>query len=53
MVTDDDVAAYARDGAVLIRGLWKGWVEVIAAGIARNMAEPFHNPLISTAPSRA
>ena len=40
MVSDDDVAAYARDGAVLIRGLWRDWVDVIAAGIARNMADP-------------
>jgi ectoine hydroxylase-related dioxygenase (phytanoyl-CoA dioxygenase family) len=40
MVSDDDVAAYARDGAVLVKGLWKDWVDVIAAGIARNMAEP-------------
>ena len=40
MASDDDVAAYARDGAVLIRGLWRDWVDVIAAGIARNMADP-------------
>jgi ectoine hydroxylase-related dioxygenase (phytanoyl-CoA dioxygenase family) len=39
-VTDDMVAAYQRDGAVLIKGLWADWVEVIRAGIARNMAEP-------------
>jgi ectoine hydroxylase-related dioxygenase (phytanoyl-CoA dioxygenase family) len=40
MVTDDMVAAYRRDGAVLVKGLWADWVEVIREGIARNMAEP-------------
>src|SRR3546814_11233897 len=32
--------AFQRDGAVCLRGVFRGWVEVIAAGIARNMAEP-------------
>lgn len=40
MVTDETVAAYQRDGAVLIKGLWADWVEVIRAGIARNMEAP-------------
>ncbi len=40
MVTDEMVAAYRRDGAVLVKGLWADWVDVIRAGIARNMAEP-------------
>ena len=39
-VTDAMVADYARDGAVLVKGLWANWVDVIAAGIARNMADP-------------
>lgn len=39
-VTDEMAEAYRRDGAVLVRGLWSDWVEVIAAGIERNMAEP-------------
>lgn len=34
------IEAYRRDGAVLIKGLWTDWVEVIRDGIARNMAEP-------------
>jgi ectoine hydroxylase-related dioxygenase (phytanoyl-CoA dioxygenase family) len=34
------IEAYRRDGAVLIKGLWTGWVDVIRDGIARNMAEP-------------
>jgi ectoine hydroxylase-related dioxygenase (phytanoyl-CoA dioxygenase family) len=34
------VAAFQRDGAVALRGLFKDWVETLRAGIARNMAEP-------------
>ena len=40
LVTEEMITAYQRDGAVLIKGLWADWVDVIAAGIARNMAEP-------------
>ncbi|MCW1933232.1 phytanoyl-CoA dioxygenase family protein [Pararhodobacter zhoushanensis] len=40
LVTDADVEAYQRDGAVVIRGLWADWVEPLRAGIARNMDEP-------------
>ncbi len=39
-VTDGMVADYRRDGAVLIPGLWADWVDVIRAGIERNMADP-------------
>ncbi|RUX60629.1 phytanoyl-CoA dioxygenase, partial [Mesorhizobium sp. M7A.F.Ca.CA.002.09.1.1] len=31
------IADYQRDGAVCIRGAFKGWVDTIAAGIERNM----------------
>ncbi len=34
------IEAYQRDGAVLIKGLWADWVDVLRAGVARNMAEP-------------
>lgn len=34
------IAAYRKDGAVALRGLFKDWVETLRAGIARNMAEP-------------
>jgi ectoine hydroxylase-related dioxygenase (phytanoyl-CoA dioxygenase family) len=34
------VKAYQRDGVVLVKGLWKDWVEVLRAGIERNMADP-------------
>lgn len=37
---DELAKAYARDGAVLVKGLWADWVEVLREGVARNMAEP-------------
>ena len=40
MVTDEMIAAYQRDGVVLVKGLWRDWVEVLRAGIERNMADP-------------
>lgn len=36
----DTIEAFRRDGAVALRGLFKDWVEILRAGIARNMAEP-------------
>lgn len=40
MITEEDRAAFARDGAIVVRGLFSDWVETIRDGIARNMAEP-------------
>ena len=39
-ITKDIIAAYQRDGAVLIKGLWADWVDPLRAGIDRNMADP-------------
>lgn len=39
-VTQEMISAFARDGAVMIPVLWADWVDVLRAGIARNMAEP-------------
>ena len=39
-VSEDQVAAYERDGAVLLPSLFADWVDVLAAGIERNLAEP-------------
>ena len=39
-VTDQMIADYQRHGVVLIRGLWAPWVEVLRAGVERNMAAP-------------
>lgn len=40
IVTDQMIEDFQRDGAVLVRGLWKDWVEPLRAGIERNMTEP-------------
>ncbi|MFN0115570.1 MAG: phytanoyl-CoA dioxygenase family protein [Paracoccaceae bacterium] len=37
LVTQAQVEAYSRDGAVLIPGLLADWVEELRAGVARNM----------------
>lgn len=39
-VTDRQIADFARDGAVLIKGLFADHVDTLRAGVARNMAEP-------------
>ncbi len=40
IVPADVIAAFERDGAVALKGYFADWVEVLRAGIARNMAEP-------------
>ncbi|MEL7462619.1 MAG: phytanoyl-CoA dioxygenase family protein [Pseudomonadota bacterium] len=40
MITETDIEAYQRDGATVLRGVFTDWVEVIRAGIDRNMAAP-------------
>lgn len=39
-VTDQMIEDFQRDGVVLIKGLWKDWVEDLRAGVERNMSEP-------------
>ncbi|WP_395539955.1 phytanoyl-CoA dioxygenase family protein [Neotabrizicola sp. sgz301269] len=39
-VTDEMREAYARDGVVLIKGLWSDWVEVLRRGVEADMADP-------------
>ena len=34
------IASYQADGVLLIKGLFRDWVETIRAGIERNMADP-------------
>lgn len=40
MMTEDEIAAFQRDGAVVVRGVFDGWVDVMAQGVADNMATP-------------
>jgi ectoine hydroxylase-related dioxygenase (phytanoyl-CoA dioxygenase family) len=40
-LSQDDVARYRRDGVVVLRGLFSAaWVDKLASGLARNIAEP-------------
>ncbi|MFN0192099.1 MAG: phytanoyl-CoA dioxygenase family protein, partial [Aestuariivirga sp.] len=36
----ETIVAFRRDGACMLRGPFRDWVETLRAGIARNMAEP-------------
>lgn len=40
LVTPDQIAAFRRDGAIVIRGLFADHIEMLGSGVARNMAEP-------------
>ena len=40
LVTQQHIDDYARDGAVLVRGLFAGFADEIAAGIEMNMSDP-------------
>ena len=40
LVTQQHIDSFQRDGVALIRGLFKDYVEMISAGIERNMTDP-------------
>jgi len=40
MITAQQISDFQRDGAVMVKGVFADWVDVMAAGVARNMAEP-------------
>lgn len=40
VITEEMIETYQCDGVVLIKGLWADWVDVLRAGIERNMTEP-------------
>ena len=39
-ISQEQIDTYHEDGAVLLPGLFKGWVDTIRSGIDRNMREP-------------
>lgn len=39
-MTPEEITAFQEDGAVCLRGAFTDWVEVMAAGVERNMREP-------------
>ena len=47
-VTVDTIENFNRDGACVIRGAFKDWIETLRTGIARNMAEPSSDVKIYT-----
>ena len=40
MMTPEEIAAFQRDGAVVVRGVFADWVDVMADAVAQNMAAP-------------
>lgn len=40
MITDAQIADFQRDGAVVVRGAFTDWLDLMADGIERNMREP-------------
>lgn len=40
LLTQDQIDSYRRDGAVLIKGLFRDHVDTLRAGVDRNMADP-------------
>jgi ectoine hydroxylase-related dioxygenase (phytanoyl-CoA dioxygenase family) len=40
IISAEEVEAYQRDGAVLIRGVFREWMDIAAAGIERNLEHP-------------
>lgn len=40
MLTDAQIEDFQRDGATVVRGVFTDWVDVMAEGVAQNMAAP-------------
>lgn len=40
MITEKQIEDFQRDGVVKVEGLFKDWVNVMAAGVARNLENP-------------
>ncbi len=40
MITSEEIQSFQQDGAVVLRGVFADWVEIMAAGVERNMAAP-------------
>ena len=40
MISNEDIDAYQRDGAIVVRGIFSDWIERMAEGVAQNMDEP-------------
>lgn len=52
-ITDQDVAAYSRDGAVVLRRVFdSAWIALLSDGVARNMAAPSDLSHVYTSPGK-
>jgi ectoine hydroxylase-related dioxygenase (phytanoyl-CoA dioxygenase family) len=40
LISQEQIETFRRDGVVLVRGLFRDYVETLRAGVERNMAEP-------------
>lgn len=40
LISDSDIETFQRDGVVLVRGLFRDQVDLLRAGVDRNMADP-------------
>ncbi len=40
MITSAEITDFKRDGAVVLRGIFSGWLDVMAAGVEANMQHP-------------
>ena len=40
LLSPDLVESFGRDGAVVLRGVFSDWIETLAAGVAKNEADP-------------
>jgi ectoine hydroxylase-related dioxygenase (phytanoyl-CoA dioxygenase family) len=40
IITKDLIEGFSTDGAVLLKGVFRDWVEVLRGGIERNLQEP-------------
>ena len=39
-VSREDIETFQRDGVVLLKGIFKDWVEPLRAGVEHNMQHP-------------
>ena len=40
LVAPDTIEAFRRDGAAVLRGVFKEWIDTLRKGVDRNLAEP-------------
>jgi len=40
MISPEQIADFQRDGAIKLEGVFSDWVDLMAAGVARNLADP-------------